>query len=90
MKRSARQSKTKRRTTLTLPAAALRHAERLARARNVNLSTVVGEALERELRNHISEARAEDILRANREAFSGFTEEQLMVLDGIILEPAQD
>jgi hypothetical protein len=61
--RDARRAK--RRTTLTLPAAAL----------------TAGLQLGAEVR------RGEQALRAYEQAFAGFSEEELMVLDGIALEP---
>ena len=76
----------KRRTTVTLPSASLDQAERIARARNVNVSTVIAEALDASLREHAATQRAEEVLEAYRQAFSGFTEEELAVLDGIIPE----
>jgi len=79
----------KRRTTLTPPCDSLGRAERIARARKVNLSTVVSEALEEGLRIHEAAQRSEQILNANRRAFSGFTDAAIAVLDGIILEPAK-
>ena len=76
-----------RRTTLTLPEDSLSHAERIARARKVNLSTVVSEALSEGLRLQRSRERAEQTMKAYEQAFSGFSEEEMMILDGIILEP---
>ncbi len=52
-----RTSHGKRRTTLTLSAAALDDAARIARTRKVDLSTVVSEAMEAGLRAHRSAAR---------------------------------
>lgn len=76
----------KRRTTLTLPESSLREAERIARSRSVNLSVVVGEALEQGLEERRLRGRADAILEAYREAFHGFSEEELAILDGVILE----
>jgi hypothetical protein len=76
-----------RRTTLTLPADTLQEAQRIARARNVNLSTVVGEVLGEGLQERRSRQRTEEIMERYRKAFDGFSAEELMVLDGIILEP---
>jgi len=77
----------KRRTTLTLPADALSDAERIARSRNVTLSTVIAEALTDGLQLRAAAKRGEQVLRAYEQAFAGFSEEELMVLDGIVLEP---
>ncbi len=77
----------KRRTTLTLPSDSLIKAERIARARNVNLSTVISEALSEGLRVHAAAERSEEVLSAYRRAFSGFTDEEAAILDGIMLEP---
>ena len=79
----------KKRTTLTLPALALSRAEKIAAKRHVTLSTVVAEALEDGLAMASRVRRADEVLAAYRAAFSGFTEEELM-LDGIDLEPKVD
>ena len=78
----------KRRTTLTLPTDSLTQAERIARARKVNLSTVVSEALSQGLMLQKQVERSEEILNAYRKSFSGFSEEEMAILDGIMLEPA--
>jgi hypothetical protein len=80
----------KRRTTLTLPADSLTLAERLAQARQVNLSTVVSEALSEGLRLQIAQERSEEVLKAYKKAFSGFSHEEILLLDGVILEPVAD
>jgi hypothetical protein len=82
-------SRTKRRTTLTLPADSLVRAERTARARKVNLSTVVAEALSDGLRAHTAAERSEEVLSAYKRAFTGFSPAEMAVLDGILLEPAK-
>ncbi|MBS1829736.1 MAG: hypothetical protein JST93_30835 [Acidobacteria bacterium] len=76
-----------RRTTLTLPASSLDLAEGIARKRHVNLSTVVGEALQRGLREEVQALRKETILQSYRKAFTGFSPEELLLLDGIVAEP---
>jgi post-segregation antitoxin (ccd killing protein) len=78
---------TKRRTTLTLPVDSLTQAERIARARKVNLSTVISEAISEGLRVHAAVERSEQVLNAYKKAFSGFTDDEMAILDGIILEP---
>jgi post-segregation antitoxin (ccd killing protein) len=80
----------KRRTTLTLPAESLGRAERIARARKVNLSTVVSEALNEGLRVHEITERSEQVMKAYRRVFSGLTEEEMALVDGIILEPRRN
>jgi post-segregation antitoxin (ccd killing protein) len=77
----------KRRTTLTLPADSLTQAERIARARRVNLSTVISEALSEGLRLNAAAERREEVLKAYRSAFAGFSEEEISILDGVILAP---
>ena len=76
----------KRRTTLTLPVDALGQAERIARARHVNLSVVVAEALASGLRIETARERSAQVVRDYQEAFRGFTAEEMMILDGIIPE----
>jgi post-segregation antitoxin (ccd killing protein) len=77
----------KQRTTLTLPSDSLAKAKRIARTRGVNLSAVVSEALADGLRLHAATERSEEVLSLYRKAFSGFTEDERSILDGIILEP---
>ena len=79
----------KRRTTLTLPAAALQQAEKIARRRSVNLSTVVSEVLSEGLRLHTAAERSQEVLDGYRRAFHGFSEEEMALLDGVILEPVE-
>ena len=74
-----------RRITLTLPHASLSAAQRIARGRNVNLSTVVAEALADGLRQHSAARRTEQILRSYERAFAGFSEQERLVLDGVLL-----
>ena len=76
----------KRRTTLTLPSESLTQAERIARARKCTLGTVISEALSEGLRVHAAAQRSEEVLSAYRKAFSGFTEVERALLDGIVLE----
>lgn len=77
----------KRRTTLTLPASALSKAEEIAARRDVTVSTVVAEALEDGLAMAARVRRSEEVLAAYKAAFSGFTEEERLLLDGVELEP---
>jgi post-segregation antitoxin (ccd killing protein) len=76
----------KRRTTLTLPAESLTEAQRIARARKVNLSSVITEALNAGLRLQTAAERSEEVLESYRKAFRGFSEEEMALLDGIILD----
>lgn len=78
----------KRRTTLTLPAEALGTAERLARKRGVNLSTVVSEALADGLRVQTAAERSQEIVERYRRAFAGFSEDEMAILSGFEMEPA--
>jgi hypothetical protein len=87
MKRRQVSSHSKRRTTLTLPADSLTQAASIARARKVNLSTVISEALTNGLQAYAATQRSEEILSAYKKAFSGFSEEELLLLDGVVLDP---
>ena len=88
MSRKARSSAPpkKRRTTLTLPADHLAEAQRIAHRRKVNLSTVVAEGLAEVLRKQKMAERAEEVLEGYRKAFSGLSDEEMDILDGIIPE----
>lgn len=88
MPRRARSSAAvkKRRTTLTLPADSLAEAHRLARIKRVNLSAVIAEALAEGLRQQTVTERSEEVLERYQKAFSGFTEEEIFLLDGIVLD----
>ena len=77
----------KRRTTLTLPADSLLRAERIARAKRVNLSTVISEALSDGLRMHAMAERSDEVLSAYKRAFTGFSDEEMSILDGVFLQP---
>lgn len=83
-----------RRTTLTLPYDALTEAQRIARKRNVSLSSVIAEALGAGLRSQKAAEQSEAVLNSYRKAFSGFSDEEMSILDGVILErqpaPADD
>lgn len=78
----------KQRTTLTLPSDSLTKAKSIARARGVNLSAVISEALAEGLRLHRATERSAEVLNAYRKAFSGFTDDERALLDGVILEPS--
>lgn len=79
-----------RRTTLTLPSASLDFAEQIARERHLNLSAVVGEALQRGLREEELTKRSEAIMDAYKNAFAGFSDLELLLLDGVVLEELTD
>ena len=81
-----RHAKLNRRTTLTLPADSLLDAQRIARARRVNLSTVVAEALSDGLQALHAAERSEQVLRAYQKAFAGFSEQEMSILNGIVPE----
>jgi hypothetical protein len=81
-------SPSKQRTTLTLPTESLAQAKRIAQARRVNLSVVISEALSEGLRHDSESTRSQEILNRYQRAFAKFSEEEILVLDGVILEPA--
>jgi hypothetical protein len=74
------------RTTISLPVASLTAAKRAAKARRVKLSTVVAEALDDSLKQQQAKERAKATFARYQRAFAGFSEEELMILDGIIPE----
>jgi hypothetical protein len=76
----------KRRTTLTLPAESLLQAQRIAHSRHVNLSTVISEVVSAGLGLENARQRRNQILEDYRKAFTGFSQDELAVLDGVILE----
>ncbi len=86
MKQKSHAASQKRRTTLTLPVDALGQAERIARARHVNLSVVVAEALASGLRIERAREHSAQVVRDYQEAFRSFTAEEMMILDGIVPE----
>ncbi|MBV9154912.1 MAG: hypothetical protein JO097_01530 [Acidobacteriaceae bacterium] len=79
-------SEKSRRTTLTLPSACLETAKRIARKRRLNLSWIIGEALERGLREEEPAQGSEAFLRAYSKAFADFSDEELLLMDGIVNE----
>jgi hypothetical protein len=85
--RSQHSTLRKRRTTLSLPADSLSEAQRIARARKVNLSTVIGEALSEGLRLQTTAERSNEVLERYKKAFSGFSEDEMAILNGVIFEP---
>ena len=77
----------KRRTTLTLPAESLAEAQRIAHSKKVYLSSVITEALNEGLRFQMAAQRRDEVIEGYLKAFSGFSEEEMFILDGVILEP---
>jgi hypothetical protein len=82
-----KQAALNRRTTLTLPSDSLLQAQKIARSRQVSLSTVISEVLSAGLRLESARHRRDQILENYRTAFTGFRAAQLAILDGVILEP---
>jgi hypothetical protein len=82
-----KQAALKRRTTLTLPSDSLLQAQKIAHSRRVNLSTVISEVVSAGLRLENARHRRNQILEDYRRAFTGFSEDELAILDGVILEP---
>ncbi len=69
-----------------MPAESLDEAQRIAHSRKVNLSSVITEALNEGLRLQMAAQRRDEVLEQYRKAFSGFSDEEISILDGIILE----
>jgi post-segregation antitoxin (ccd killing protein) len=80
----------KRRTTLTLPSDSLAAAERIARARKVNLSTVIAEVINEGLRARLAAERSGQVLKSYRQAFSRFTDAEMLLLDGVVMDERAD
>ena len=80
-----------RRTTLTLPEDLVRKAEQLARQRRQTLSASIAELMEQSLGSYrLQQANNHSTLKSLQKAFAPFTEEEMLLLDGIILEPSPD
>ena len=71
---------------MTLPSDLLDRAERIARERRVNLSTAISDALAEGLRADAANRRADTVLAAYRKAFEGFSDEEMAILDGVVLQ----
>jgi hypothetical protein len=84
-----KQAALKRRTTLTLPSDSLLQAQKIADSRRVNLSTVISEVVSAGLQLESARHRRSQILDNYRKAFTGFSEDELALLDGVILEPVR-
>ena len=75
-----------RRTTLTLPAEILNQVERLARNRHQTLSSTVAVLLQEALRTYaLTPNRERSIFEALQRSFGSLTEEEQMLVDGIVL-----
>lgn len=77
----------KRRTTVSLPAEELIEFQRIAKKRKVTLNSLMAKAVSDGLRTLRQTERSEEIMENYRKAFSGLSEEERMLLDGIILQP---
>jgi len=76
-----------RRTTWTLPQEVLRDVERFASNRHQTVSSAAAYLLQQALRQQPGgEAPGTDVLEMLRKSFAGLTEEERMLVDGIILE----
>jgi len=84
----------KRRTTMTIPVETLAAADRIARLRKVNLSVIVSEVLDEGLRAKEAAAlegqRRVQAWEKYRESLSHFTDEEMLLLDGVIMEPVDE
>jgi hypothetical protein len=87
-------SKNKRRTTLTIPVETLAAVERIARIRKVNLSVIVSEVLDDGLRAKeaatLEGERRVQAWEKYRQSLSRLTDEEMLLLDGIITEPVDE
>jgi hypothetical protein len=76
-----------RRTTWTLPQEVLRDVERFANDRHQTVSSAAAYLLQQALRQQSDrKAPGPDVLEMLRKSFAGLTEEERMLVDGIILE----
>jgi hypothetical protein len=55
----------------------------------VNLSTVISEVVAAGLQIESATHRRKEILDNYRNAFAGFSDDEIAILDGVILEPAR-
>jgi hypothetical protein len=81
-----------RRITLTLPAELVKKAERLAKQQRQTLSATIAGLMEQSLRGYsLQPASNPKVLENLRKAFAPFTEEEMLLLDGVVLdEPVSD
>jgi hypothetical protein len=73
-----------------LPSDSLLQAQKIADLRRVNLSTVIAEVVSAGLEIETAKQRRSQILANYRKAFAGFSEDELAILDGVILERTPD
>ena len=80
-----------RRTTLTLPEPLIEQAERLARQRRQTLSAAVAGLMEQSLRSYrLEQHGGPNVLESLQKAFAPFSDEEMLLLDGIVMEPVAD
>ncbi|MCU1328585.1 MAG: hypothetical protein JWN34_3955 [Bryobacterales bacterium] len=75
-------------STLTSLSESLKEAKRIAHSRRVSVSGVIAEALAEGLRVEAARERLAEIVGNYRAAFSGFSDDELAILDGVVLEQA--
>jgi len=78
-----------RRTTVTLPAAYLDQIEALACEKNTTVSATLSEFVSEGLRQHASQKNGHDVVAAYQRIFGSFSEEEMLLLDGVVMEPIQ-
>jgi hypothetical protein len=69
-------------------AESLAEAQRVARLRKVSVSAVISESLSEGLRLQSSREQSDEVLERYKQAFDAFTDEEMLLLDGIVFEPA--
>ena len=85
--RAAQRSSRTRRTTLTLPEELLNHVERMAATRHQTVSSAVAYLVESALRNEPASPRnSRGILELWRKSLLPLTEQERLLVDGIILD----
>ncbi|MBI3207825.1 MAG: hypothetical protein HYZ37_02865 [Candidatus Solibacter usitatus] len=67
----------------------VRQAKRISQSRKLTLSTVVSEALAEGLRSQLVMERSNEVLAGYRRAFSGFSDDELLVLDGVVMNSSE-
>jgi hypothetical protein len=65
-----------------------RQAKRTARTKKMKLSTVISEPLSDGLLKYSAAERSDDVLRAYKKAFGAFSDDEMLVLDGVLLATA--
>jgi|SRR5580704_16567702 hypothetical protein len=81
----------KHRTTISLPEDLLRKVERLAAERHQNLSSAVAYLVESGLRNETKAPKdSRDVLEMWKKAYLPLTEEQRLLVDGVIVASTHD